>query len=189
MFLVSTLTILDSQKNSFAIMRMMVYAGTATIMPSTPKSVPPMSVTVNISIGWAFTEFENISGCDTKLSNSCMTMKPPSTHSVTGISSPIGWEILLSIVSDTRSTPPIKGPMYGTMLRSATINAIINGFCTPKLSKSMSVKQNISDCCTNSPITYRESRLRVFCIMSDTFFFRTVGNYRKYERRGPAAFF
>ena len=67
MFLVSTLTILDSQKNSFAIMRMMVYAGTATIMPNTPKSVPPMSVTVNISIGWAFTEFENISGCDTEI--------------------------------------------------------------------------------------------------------------------------
>jgi hypothetical protein len=62
MFLVKDFTILFSDKNSFKITFKAVYIGTATIIPTIPKSNPPMIMIKNISKGCDFVVLEKIRG-------------------------------------------------------------------------------------------------------------------------------
>ena len=68
MSLVKDFTILLSDKNSFKITFNAVYIGIAVIIPTIPKSKPPIMIIKNISKGWDFVVLENIRGWLAKLS-------------------------------------------------------------------------------------------------------------------------
>jgi len=68
-----------SGKNSLQITFMIVYKGTATIIPTIPNKNPTIKITRNISNGCELTLFEKIIGCDKLLSITCTTQKPIKT--------------------------------------------------------------------------------------------------------------
>lgn len=68
MSLVNSWIILFSGKNSLPITFIIVYKGTATIIPSIPKRKPAINITRKISNGCELTLFEKMMGCDKLLS-------------------------------------------------------------------------------------------------------------------------
>lgn len=68
-----------SGKNSLTITLIIVYKGTAMIIPKIPKEKPAIKITKNISNGWELTLLEKMIGCDRLLSITWTIQKPIKT--------------------------------------------------------------------------------------------------------------
>ena len=138
MSLVSILTTGLSGKNSLATTFIVVYSGIAMIIPNMPNKNPLAKITINISSGCEFTLFEKIRGEVILLSINCAAQYPMKTYSVVEIISPcVSGPILPNRVSIITKAEEISGPIYGMILSNAVINAIMNAFSTPKISKTI----------------------------------------------------
>ena len=89
-------------------------------------------MTKKISKGWDLTLFEKMKGWEKKLSINCPTVKPIKTYMALGRITVLKSESMkLVMVRMIIVTPPMIGPMYGMMLKSAQRNAITMAFSTP----------------------------------------------------------
>ena len=112
-----------------------VYKGTAINIPKAPAIKPAKIIIINISKGWDLTLFENIYGCEIKLSINCPMQKPINTPRVFGKTEvPISRPRFEVRVRKVIKNPPISGPKYGIIFNNAQINAIVTAFLTPKIS-------------------------------------------------------
>ena len=112
-----------------------VYNGTAINIPNAPAIKPAKIIIINISKGWDLTLFENMYGCEIKLSINCPMQKPINTPVVFGKTEvPISRPRFEVRVRKVIKKPPISGPKYGIIFNNAQINAIVTAFLTPKIS-------------------------------------------------------
>ena len=106
-----------------------VQKGIAKINPNKPNRVPEIIITINISRGWDFTDFENIKGWLKKLSINWPTTKPIITYIVFGTTTELkSWSRFEVIHNINIKNPLIKGPIYGIKFKIAHKKAIIKAF-------------------------------------------------------------